>query len=203
MKFLTNEILATSALLSLAGGIFNINSVSAATIGYDLTFFDNLGDAIGFGEFAYNTDTTSCIQEFPVGLPCDEMNGFFVDTELTRFSANISGTQWELIDSAGQLWWDEPTSTVKQAIGGRTEIFLQDRWFFGDNFFGEDILFMEGASGGSWTKVLNTSNNLGGTWIAELRETTSPNNHVIPEPLTLLGTAVAIGFGTFFKTKLK
>lgn len=203
MKSLVNQVLATTAVMSLGGSIFTINPVSAASISYDLKFFDISGSQVGSGGFSYNPGTSTCIQDIPVGDSCNEMNGFLVDTELTAFSASILGTVWELTDSAGQHWWDEATSTVEGTLIHRTEIFLQDQWFFGDQFFAEDLLSMRGTSGGSWIQVLDTTNFLDGTWTAELRDTTSPGGHVIPEPLTILGAGVAIGFGTFFKKKLK
>ncbi len=203
MKSLINKVLVTSAVIGLGGGILNSNPVFAATIGYNLRFLDNLGSQVGSGEFSYNPGTSTCIQEIPVGDSCNEMNGFFVDTELTGFSANISGTEWGLSDRSGQLWWDEATSTVEGTLSHRSGIFLQDQWFFGDQFFAENLLSMRGASGGTWTQVLDTTNFLSGTWTAELKNTTSPGGHVIPEPLTILGAGFAIGFGAFFKSKLK
>lgn len=201
MKSFIKKVLATSVMISLGGGIFNINPVSAATIWYDLKFFNNSGGEVGVGEFRYNPDTSTCIQEELDGDSCNEMNGFSVTTELTGFSANILGTEWRLRDRAGQVWWDETTSTVKEALTGQSEVFPFDRWFFSNNSFNE--FYMKGSSGGTWRQQLDYSNVLRGTWIAELKEVPPSNTDIVPEPLTLLGAGVAIGFGAFFKAKLK
>ena len=202
MKSLINKVLTTAVVISVGGGIFNLDSVSAATIGYDLRFFNDSGNEVGLGEFSYDPDTTTCIPEIPIDESC-QFSGLLVTTELTDFSANISGTEWRLRDSAGQHWWDEATSTVKGASITRSGILLQDQWFFGDQFFAENLLAMSGTSGGSWIQVLDTTNFLSGTWTAQLQSTTSPGGQIVPEPLTILGAGVAIGFGAFFKKKLK
>ncbi|MDJ0598728.1 MAG: PEP-CTERM sorting domain-containing protein [Crocosphaera sp.] len=203
MKFPIDTILPTTAVISLIGGILNINPSSAATIGYDLKFFDNLDNQVGSGEFTYDSHTSTCIQTQPFGDSCDQVNGFFVNTELVSFSANISGTEWIFDDRSGQLWWDEQSNSVRGTIASRSDILLGEQWFFGDQFFNENFLSIEGQSGGTWTQVLNDSNFVDGIWIATAKDSVSPDDRAVPEPLTLLGAGVAIGFGTFFKIKLK
>ncbi len=205
MKSLINKVLTTSAVISLGGGILNSNHVFAATIGYDLKFFNNSGNEVGLGEFTYDPDTSICIPEIPIDEFC-EFGGLSIATELTNFSVNILGTQWKLNDRAGQLWWDEQLSTVKGAFARGGNISISNQWLFGDQVFAGTFLDMdgiEGQSGGIWRQDLNFNNFVEGTWIAELKDTTSPGGHVVPEPLTLLGAGFAIGFGAFFKSKLK
>ncbi|MDJ0507762.1 MAG: PEP-CTERM sorting domain-containing protein [Crocosphaera sp.] len=206
MKSYVPKVLLMTAIV-LGGVIGEINPSSAQNISYNLNFFDNSGVKIGDGGFSYDLSTSTCIQEIPFGNSCNEMNGFFVETELTDFSANILGTIWGLNDRAGQLWWHEEDEnqpgTVMGAIAGRSGIFIGDQWFFGDQFFNENFLAINGENGGGWKQVLDTNNFLAGTWTAVLDDDLSPNSHTIPEPLTVLGVATALGFGTFFKLKLK
>ncbi len=204
MKSLINKVLATTTLMSVGGAIFTINPVSAANIGYDLKFFNNLGSQVGSGGFSYNPDTSTCIPDSPVDDFC-EFGGFFVNTELTDFSANISGTEWQLNDRNGQFWWDEDLSTVQGLFAPGGNLSVNPQWLFGDPVF--DAIFLDmialEQTGRSWRQQLSFNNVLEGTWTAELRDTTSPGGHVIPEPLTILGAGVAIGFGAFFKRKLQ
>ncbi|MGK7940771.1 MAG: PEP-CTERM sorting domain-containing protein [Crocosphaera sp.] len=198
MKFSIPKIVATTVVV-LSGVIWEITPSYAASMSYTLSFFDNSGEKIGSGWFSYDTSSSTCIQTLPFGDSCDPFelrNGFFVKTELTDFSANISGTEWTLNDRSGQLWWDDENENelgaVREAIASRSGIFTRNQWFFGDQFFNQYFLSIRGQSGGSWTQGLDYSDYKYGTWTAS----------VVPEPLTILGVATAIGFGTFFKLKL-
>ncbi|EAZ92496.1 PEP-CTERM sorting domain-containing protein [Crocosphaera chwakensis] len=208
MNFLVDKILATTTVISLIGGIVNINPSFAAIIGYNMKFFDNSDNQIGSGEFTYDADTITCIQTAAFGDSCDQFNGRDVKTELISFSANILGTEWRFNDRSGQLWWDENSNSVLGAIPNGPDIFVDKQWFFGNQFSNRNFLSIEGQSGensGTWKQVLNfdVDNSLNGKWTAMLKKSSPSNHHIVPEPLTLLGTAIAIGFGTFFKIKLK
>ena len=81
--------------------------------------------------------------------------------------------------------------TVNGTSIGRTDIFEQEAWFFGDPFFSENLLRINGSSLDRWIQVRDTVEFSNGTWTAA----------IVPEPITILGTATALGFGAMFKRK--
>ena len=52
-------LVATSVALSST--VMEAKQVQAATISWDLDFFDNAGTQVGNGQFSYNTDTTTFV----------------------------------------------------------------------------------------------------------------------------------------------
>jgi hypothetical protein len=180
-----------SFLLTLgifSGFHFSTLPIKAANIKHwKLHFFNDLGTQVGSGNFSYDLDTTTFIATDQGG------DGFFVQTELISFSANVLGITWDFDDRSGQLWWEPSSKTAKGTIFGRSGIFEGDRWFFGDQFFGEEALVLSDSSGGEWIQITDFSTFDEGIWTAEQ----------VPEPLTIFGTAMALGFGAMFKRKNK
>ncbi|WP_413166357.1 hypothetical protein ACL6C3_06545 [Capilliphycus salinus ALCB114379] len=178
---------------------------------WKIDFFDNAGELVGEGGFSYNLDTESYVPYYFCEPFCDEYSGFYVETGLNSFNADLPGYNWSLGDSAGYYWWDEETKSPNNASISRYGIyFSDDSWFFGDPYFAEYFLRMDGTQGsGSWSHALSydflNEDNEGeegylggfykfynsGTWVA------TP----IPEPATVFGLIAVFGFGVLFPQK--
>ena len=192
MKTLVKVAFAMAGI-ALSWTAASAKPVIAASIFWDLDFFDNDGDNVGFGEFSYDPDTTTTFDIFP------PLGGSVtVNTALESFEATILGIEQ---DVSLDKWWtpNDPVATrgITQFRGGAG---VSDRWFSGDPFFGNGSFVMEGRStettgGGDWS-LFFLDNSLDppffgatGTWIATVRPAVSPEP--IPEPLTILASATA------------
>lgn len=199
--------------------------VTAATITFDLDFFDDGGTEVGDGQFSYDDEALTCVELSPVGdcfrEPLEDPNDFndvfFVENALTDFSATINGEDWDL----GYItWWgdDESGQLPGYQAPSRYGISIaENSWFFGDGDFGErqlsiDITQSSDIYGeGSWEQNVippGGGNPFAGagTWQAT-RVGTAPepsvpaSSEAIPEPSTVFSTLVAIIFGYFTKHK--
>ena len=200
--------------------------VTAATITFDLDFFDDGGTEVGDGQFSYDDETATCVELSPVGdcfqEPSEDPNDFndvfFVENALTNFSATINGEDWDL----GYItWWgdDESGQLPGYQATSRYGIFInENRWFFGDGYFGERQLsigitqFSDTSGEGSWNQDVvppGGGNPFAGagTWEATRVGTTpepsipAPSSEAVPEPSTVFGALVAMIFGYFAKRR--
>lgn len=182
--------LSTLGVISLQA-----QSVSAADLKqWAITFYDNGDNRVGQGTFSYNLATERFIAEDESGY-----YGLTVRTAIDSFSATIMNIDWE--SRGDNIWWGDGSTPPGFQNRSRYGTFLNyDRWFLGDGDFGEYTLSLRFSSSsdvfgeGTWSQFFIFSEppiEGSGTWTATL----------VPEPLTLLGTLTAVGFGAFFKRK--
>ena len=205
-------LLATVGVASVLGAIAIQPAQAANTKEWKINFFNDLGELVGDGGFSYDLDTESYVPYYFCGRFCDEYSGFYVETGLDSFSANLPGYNWSLGDSAGYYWWNEETQAPNNASISRYGISLRDdSWFFGDPYFAEYFLTISGTQAtGTWSHALsydflNEDIDEGeegyfggyykvyasGTWVAK----------PVPEPATIFGLIAAFGFGILLPQK--
>ena len=221
-----SQYIAFTGLGILASAI----PVSAATITFDLDFFDDSGTEVGDGEFSYDDEALTCI-EFSEAGDCsrepsedpDDYNYyndvFYVENALTDFSATINGEDWS--EAYGYWWSDDETGQLPgEQSASRYGISINDNsWFFGDGSFGErqlsiDITQSSDTSGeGNWLQNVvppGGGNPFAGsgTWQATRVGTglepsvpaPSPSE-AVPESSTIFAALVAMVFGYLSKRK--
>ncbi|EAW37056.1 PEP-CTERM sorting domain-containing protein [Lyngbya sp. PCC 8106] len=207
-NFISKLTLTTVSIASVFSAIA-IEPAQAANIKeWRIDFFDETGELFGEGEFSYDLDTKSYVPYYFCDPFCDEYSGFYVETGLDSFSANLGEYNWSLADSAGYYWWNPQTKAPNTATISRYGIFQSDdSWFFGDPYFAEYFLRMNGTQGsGTWSQAftydffnedfVETESGYfkfysSGTWTAK----------PIPEPATLFGLIAVFGFGVLFPQK--
>lgn len=175
-----------SQYLPLAGLSLLIGAipVTAATVTFDLDFFDDSGAEVGDGQFSYDDEETlTCLQItnsfdcFPESsfeeLSVQEISDLYMapvtilNNVLTDFSANIYGIDW---NESYETWWsdDETEQLPGQISVSRSGSFASfNSWFFGDPFLGTEQFLMNFDS---------SSDTFGeGTWFQSLVEPVFPN----------------------------
>lgn len=200
--------------------------VTAATITFDLDFFDDSGTEIGDGQFSYDDEASTCFESSVVGdcsrepslNPNDFNDVFFVENALTDFSATISGEDWS---GAYGHWWsdDEIGQLSGEQISSRYGISLADnQWFFEEGDFGTEQFAMnftqssDTSGEGNWLQNVVPSGGGNpfagaGTWQATRVGTAPepsvpvPSSEAVPEPSTVFGALIAMIFGYFFQRK--
>lgn len=219
-----SQYIAFTGLGILASAI----PVSAATITFDLDFFDDSGTQVGDGEFSYDDEASTCFEfsiagdcsREPLEDPNDYNDVFFVENALTDFSATINGEDWS--GAYGHWWGDDESGQLpgEQSIS-RYGIFINDnRWFFGDGDFGERQFVMDFTQSsdtygeGDWLQEVVSSGGGdpfagSGTWqatrvgIESEPSVPAPSpSEAVPEPSTIFGALVAMVFGYFCKRRL-
>ncbi|MCG5059143.1 MAG: PEP-CTERM sorting domain-containing protein [Limnoraphis sp. WC205] len=202
-NYISQLTLTTVSLACVCSAIAIEPSQAANIKRWQIDFFGDSGELVGEGSFSYDLDTESFV---PDNFYTDD--GFYVQTGLDSFNANLPEYNWSLGDSAGYYWWDEETKSPNNATISRYGIFFSDdSWFFGDPYFAEYFLRMNGTQGsGTWTHALSydffnedfDEAEYGyykvyssGTWVAK----------PIPEPATLFGLIAVLGFGILFPQK--
>ena len=153
-----------------------IAPASAATVNFELTFFDGRNTQVGSGTFSFDDEVTTCVEPelndgicYPGALEeiDDENSPFYpnfvigVENALTDFDATLFDTtyyesNWSL---ERKTWWsDEESGQVPgyQSIT-RYGISIRDsQWFFGGTFPEDEQLVMKFESfsdtfgAGSW-----------------------------------------------------
>ncbi|MBW4669739.1 MAG: hypothetical protein KME60_20570 [Cyanomargarita calcarea GSE-NOS-MK-12-04C] len=193
----------------------------AATLFWDLNFFDSTGTLVGNGEFTSEPDKTVVGTTLRLGsnfpyYPLIEEN-FEIQNYLTNFSANIVGRKW--LDSSTQppnqvTWLDSYEGTKELRSSGLRydpNVSIANNWEIGgkggDSPFNpiRQALFLEGKGleenqvwGGSWLeRIVEEDRGIRviettGTWRATVR-----NLQSVPEPDTVLGIAT-FGLACFF-----
>ncbi len=199
-------LVATGVALSFT--VMEAKPVQAATIAWDLEFFDDAGAQVGSGQFSYNTDTNTFVQTIPTSSP----QGFTVQNALESFSANIQAQNWGF-EEPGITWWAQSSRPPGQQRNSRYGISIVDNsWFFGDGFLGTRQLLldnMESVSAqvwrGNWSQeVLQPGGGPPaqgeGAWTATQR-----NAEAVPEPSSILGSLAigTFGAGLALKRKVK
>jgi hypothetical protein len=198
-NYISKLTLTTVSLACVCSAIAIEPSQATNIKKWQIYFFGDSGELVGEGSFSYDLDTETFI---PVNFNND---GFYAQTGIGSFSANVGNYQWSLKDSAGYYWWSPETATPKQAGISRYGIFLNDGyWFFGDPYFNRYYLRMDGTQGsGTWRELISYAflNEdyeqeyykfaSSGTWTAK----------PVPEPATLFGLIAVFGFGVLFPQK--
>ena len=222
-----SQYIAFTGLGILASAI----PVSAAAITFDLDFFDDNGTQVGDGEFSYDDEASTCFElsfagdcsREPSEDPNDYNDVFFVENALTDFSATINGEDWS--GAYGHWWSDDESGQISgEQSASRSDIFINDnRWFFGDSFFGEGEMIMDftqssdNSGEGSWLQEVVPPGGGdpfagSGTWQATRVGTVSEplsepsvsapsSSEAVPEPSTIFGALVALVFGYFSRRK--
>ncbi|MDJ0648739.1 MAG: hypothetical protein QNJ60_08535 [Xenococcaceae cyanobacterium MO_188.B19] len=211
---------AIAALNVLINGTM---AASAATIKFELSFFDDNNHQVGSGEFSYDDRITTCFETSWGGDCNSPYEDFAIDVisvqnVLTDFSATVGGENW---NSYYGYWWSDETS--EQLPGyqsfSRYGIDIQKNiWFFGDLLFAERTLEMKINQSsntfgtGSWQQYLATEiseyNEDGfiitsGSWEAA-KVTIEPQSlptKIVPEPSTFPGALFIMGFACYVKRK--
>lgn len=216
----TSKIAFTIATTGL-GFLINITSASAAIIKFDLGFFDGNNTQVGTGQFSYDDEITTCF-ETSFGGDCNSSDEYgkydtiLVENALTDFSAVIDGESWN--GPYGHWWSDETSGQLpgEQSVS-RYGIWIgNNRWFFGDPFFGLESLVMEINESsntfgtGSWYQQITPENGgepiMGsGFWQAtKVEANPSPTEtEKILEPSTVPGVLIAVSLVYYFKPKGK
>jgi hypothetical protein len=187
-------ILATGAGVVLSLAFTEVNPVQAAAVTYDFKVDIKEGSLIGktyTGFFSYDDESE------PVGF------GYGSDEfYLTDFNFNFDGRQYTLNDVNCEFCYlgeNEPEATQPFWVGGvyefgsdslniSTKSDLESGFDFGLSIF--DTSSPEFRYG-------NVSSGVG-----VFRGNVTYTQRPVPEPITLLGTGLALGFGTFFKYEL-
>lgn len=201
--------------------------VTAATITFDLEFFEDSGTQVGDGEFSYDDEASTCFElsfagdcsREPSEDPNDFNDVFFVENALTDFSATINGEDWS---GAYGHWWsdDESGQLPGEQSASRYGISINDsRWFFGDSFFGEGDMIMDFTQSsdtygeGNWLQNVVPSGGGepfagSGTWQATRVGTESEPSvpapspsEAVPEPSTIFSALIAMVLGYFSRRK--
>ncbi|EKQ70470.1 hypothetical protein OsccyDRAFT_0759 [Leptolyngbyaceae cyanobacterium JSC-12] len=201
-----------------------IPSAEAATLTWDLTFFDTTGNLVGTGEFSYDTEKVVVVRSprpysdaYVAGI--DEplrpdyippIPGLWqVDrypNPLVSFIARLPGRDWSFSDLF-LAWWDPNATGIVNSFGcSRAGCGLLGQWFAGSagGFIPGQFVMFDGRPqsdhsviGSFISAVIPTSPTsfTSGSWVAMQR------SEAIPEPSTILG---AIAFGTgWMITKLR
>lgn len=189
----------TAIAFSAVVGIGTITApAQAATLTWNLNFFDDAGNPAGKGEFSYDDESLTFVQTIPIAAPV----GFEVNNALTSFSATVLGKEWSLSDRPGVTWWQPtgPTSLKQQEIS-RYGIFINNNWFFGGaSTIRQFLLYDSRPSSAGWD----------GSWVQAIPDfipsfgsgswTASPSSAAVPEPSTVLGTTL-IGVGVWLRKR--
>lgn len=207
------KLAVITATAALSFTVIDAKPVKAELVWWDMEFFDNTGGQVGSGEFSYDLDTTTFIVTLP--YPVDPLNdplcqgnldscGFYVDTALESFSANILGVQFGKQLTA---WWNSNTvPPMGHLYGGRAGRGVGSGWFFGDDLGNKQFSISRNGitsstGNGSWLLAGSEIPQPGfysGNWTATLRNSTS-----VPEPtvtLSLFGFAI-LGLASLKKHK--
>jgi hypothetical protein len=198
--FLTTLAIGFIPLVLPSQWVFSLKSAQATQLYKGKIEFYGSDEAtlVGTGTFSFDTDDLTFVEEVPVPDP-EPSDGFYVNTALSSFSANVIEHHWSL---GSKAWWlDGSIKPGYQAVS-RYGIYITPKtWFFGDPYFGEEALvmyfnsFSENDGSGTWHAEVGFLSMEGhGTWKATVKP--------VPEPLTILGTGAALGFGALFKRKL-
>ena len=205
----SNKLVLTSAIAVLSLTVFSVNP--AYSTSFSLNFLNSSGQQVGTGGFTYTDNQITCVETSIAGRcgssgpPIDII---FVTNYLSSFTATILGANISQFTSS---WWVDPSRN--QSAGGRTVsrygiMIRNNNWFIGDtsilglppyNSNPETFMSLDidptsnlTSGGGSWFTFDSNSNYLSsGSFIAT----------AVPEPLTVLGSLTAMGFGIAFKRK--
>ena len=213
----TAKIALSLAITGLSIGFGRNMPTSAATINFELSFFDDNQAKVGSGEFSYDDEITTCFETSFAGV-CDPSYEYFgfdiilVENALTSFSATIKGENWG--DYYGHWWSNEVSgqSSGYQAVSRYGIDIWENRWFFGDPYFGERVMIMDinessntfGA--GSWYQQILPGTGdppimASGTWQAVRIEAEQSPIETVPEPFPLNGALLALGLAYYSKRK--
>lgn len=170
-------------------------SVQAATLFYDLNFFDYSGEQVGSGSFSYDDtapfEGTFIAPSYPFeNVTISANEGWY---KLLSFDAQVNGLNWDIGDSLGgkeALFWqpfngEKPASVIRDRFG--IPYKTQSQWFLGDP---RSIPFFLVESNG-WVQFESSSENIptgiiSGRWVATQRQTSTP----VPEPSSIFSLMI-------------
>lgn len=149
---------------------------NAAT--YSIKFFDSSNKVVGSGRFTTDSSSVICV-ETSFGGNCamqdPPIDIDFKKNPLTSFSAHVINANWGL---DGNKWWAAPGQAPGEQSVSRYGIdMVNNRYFFGDRYFGMGALILDIASAtddsgnGTWSQhqiIDNTFQSASGTWSASI-----------------------------------
>lgn len=193
-KQILTKLTQIGASLATMTVLTSTPSVQAATLFYDLNFFDDSGEQVGSGSFSYD-DTAPFEGTFE--HPFTQLEFVDIDTsegwyKLQSFEAQINGINWDITDSVGgddAVFWrpfetEKPASVIRDRFG--LPYKRPGTWLFGDTRFLPSLL----VESDSWIQLaMNTPTGIiFGSWEATQRLTTP-----VPEPSSIFSLII---FGT-------
>ena len=207
-------ILGTATVISLT--FFSVKP--AYSTSFSIKFLNDSGQQVGSGGFSYEDNKIICVEATSDPTACNPPGGsppnkeIFVSNSLNSFSARISGVNFRRSSVA---WWADPSRNQQAGFQYRSPLIGPSHptfsisyggWLFdsGNYMFPFPILSIkidstsDTVSGtGTWSAVLSGTTSLGsGTFVA------TNTSIAVPEPLTLLGSITALGFGAAFKRRM-
>jgi hypothetical protein len=201
---------------------FTIFSAKPAySTSFSLKFLNDSGQQVGSGAFSYEDNKIICVEATSDPTACNPPGGsppnkeIFVSNALNSFSATISGVKFRQSYIA---WWADPARNQKAGYQNRASryrsfdidirygrwLFTTGNWPYPDPVISITIDPTSDTLSGKGTWLAYLSNNIddvsglgSGTFIATNRAI------AVPEPLTLLGSMTALGFGAAFKRRMR
>jgi hypothetical protein len=208
-------ILGTVTVISLTF----VSLKPAYSTSFSLKFLNDSGQQVGSGAFSYEDNKIICVEATSDPTACNPPGGsppnkeIFVSNALNSFSATISGVKFRQSYIA---WWADPARNQQAGFQYRSPLIGPSYPTFsiaygGWGFDSGNYMFPFPAIS---IKIDPTSDTLlgTGTWSAVLSGTTSLGSGTfvatntaiaVPEPLTLLGSITALGFGMAFKRRMR
>lgn len=153
---LLKKITATCAGVVLSLTAIEIKPVQAASIFWDLEFFNDSGEQVGTGEFSYDPEATANVT---AGRPPVTIS---VSGIVDSFSANVAGLEWGKEDFLSRTFWWVPNSaeaTRGQSIRSRFGTFIVNFWELKENDAAQESPFSTLIISGGSTEFLAE-----GTW---------------------------------------
>lgn len=143
MMNVCNRILIANTLGVVAIASLSSQSAHAASLTYNMQFFDRAGAAIGTGEFTYDPDLV-----LTISIPPPLSPSFTITNVLTNFLATVEGSVWQTSRSP-QLWIDPVTSELRELSPLRSppSVLVAPTWGFGNNLIGYPVLQLRGSGG--------------------------------------------------------
>ncbi len=205
-------ILGTVTVISLT--IFGVKPAHSTS--FSLKFLNDSGQQVGSGGFSYEDNQIICVEATSDPTACNPPGGspsnkeIFISNTLNSFSATILGEDFRQSFIA---WWADPSRNQQAGYQHRafTIPYPTISISYGEWWFDSGILFFpyplisikinptsDTFSGtGTWSAYAGAGLLDSGTFIA------TNTSIAVPEPLTLLGSMTAVGFGVAFKRKIR
>jgi len=213
--YLMRRSLNLSTVISLIS--VTLQPAEAATLTWDLTFFDTTGSLVGTGEFSYDTEQVVVVRspqpysDAYVAGKDEPLRPDYIPpipglwqvnrypNPLVNFVARLPGRDWSFSDLF-LAWWNPDAPGIVNSFGcSRAGCGLFGQWFAGSTGgFAPGQFVMFGGRSQPDDSVIGSfissvfpppppPSPIGGSWVAVQR------SEAIPEPTTVLG---AIAFGT-------
>jgi hypothetical protein len=208
---------------------FTIFSAKPAySTSFSLKFLNDSSQQVGSGGFSYEDNKIRCVAQISIPTACNPPGGsppnkeIFVSNALNSFSATISGVNFRQTSIA---WWADPFRNQQAGYQNRASRYRSRPFDIDIRYNDIDIRYGRWLfTTGNWPypdpvisiTIDPTSDTLSGkgTWFAYASlysgDLLGSGNFVatntaiaVPEPLTLLGSMTALGFGMAFKRRMR